>query len=138
MFKPAHIAIVGMVGTYTMLWGFWVAAPWWSVFGTAQLYASMLGLAPEISWGATALIIGAATCYGAAKHAYLWTRWAGSLIWAFWLIVGLLYLAGDWHNTGGITALFFAAYGAYIFINTKLNKELFVHRSDKGVKKKYE
>jgi hypothetical protein len=138
MFKPAHIAIVALVGTYTLLWGLWIAVPGWEVFTTAMLYENMLTLAPEIVWGSIAALIGAVACYGAATHSYICTRLSGSLIWAYWFVIAILYLSADWHNTGGITALFFMVYGAYIFINTKLNRDMFVQKTNNKIKKQYE
>lgn len=125
MFKPAHVAIVALLGMYTTVWGFWIGSPFWETFTTAKVYANMLGAAPEISWGCTALLIGILVCAAAASHSYVLNRLGGGLLFSYWSVVAIMYLTSDWHNTGGITAVFLAIYGAYIFINSKLNRELF-------------
>jgi len=125
MYKPAHLAIVSVAATYTLLWGLWLVFPMWSVFSAAPLYGAMSSIAPEISWGSVALVSGAVALWGATTRSYLWTRIGSAGIFWFWLMVGIMYFLGDFTNTGGITALFWAFYGAYIFLNSKLNRELY-------------
>ena len=39
------------LGIYTILWGLWVANPFWDVFSTAPLYSQLSSIAPEVFWG---------------------------------------------------------------------------------------
>lgn len=118
---PINPAAVIILGIYTMAWGFWVANPFWTVFTQAALYSQLAMLAPEWFWGCLAIACGIVTTYGAIKRRYgplvVGAQTAG---W-HWLMIGIMYFLGDPLNTGGITALVFAVYSAFIYINLRVN-----------------
>lgn len=124
LLKPINPSVIIILGLYTVVWGFWIANPFWSVFGTASLYSAMMQfVANEYFWGGIAIAAGLTTMRGALKPSY-WNLIAGSFV-AFmhWFIIALFYFAGDWMNTGGITALTFAIYSGIIWLNIKVNKD---------------
>lgn len=122
LLKPINPAAVVLLGIYTMMWGLWVIVPFWDVFTTAKLFSVLLALPlPEAFWGGLAMACGSVTTYGAFHRGYeSLTRGAQVAAW-HWLMIACFYFAGDFANTGGITALFFAIYAAYIYLNIKIN-----------------
>lgn len=118
---PINPAAVILLGIYTVLWGFWVANPFWDVFGQAQLYGVLAQVAPEAFWGCLAIVCGLVTVYGAVKRRYgPLVRGASASGW-HWLMICIFYFLGDPLNTGGITALIFAVYAAFVYLNIRVN-----------------
>ena len=123
LLRPLSRGVTVVIAAYTIVWGFWVVNPFWQVFDTAPLYSGLSSVAPEWAWGAFAIICGLASMMTAVSD-----RWNAPTIFTcaaitgwHWSIVGIMYLYGDWHNTGGITALFLAVLCAYVFLNVKQN-----------------
>lgn len=124
--KPINPSVIIILGVYTMLWGIWIINPFWSVFGTAPLYHSMAAIAGEWFWGGIAIIAGIVISRGALKPSYTNLHLGAFVACLHWLAIAILYFAGDWHNTGGLTALTFAVYAAVIWVNIKINKHLYL------------
>lgn len=122
LLKPINKAAIILLGVYTVIWGFWVANPFWHVFTSAPLYSALAGTVPaEWFWGCVAIICGCLTIRGAFRRSYnSLLIGAGAVGW-HWFIISILYFVGDWHNTGGITALFLSLYAAYVYLNIKVN-----------------
>lgn len=125
LLRPVNPSVIIVLGFYTVLWGLWLLSPFWTVFTQAPLYSEMMGLGPEPVWGVIAIISGGFICRGAIKPSYMNLRVGSFVGFMYWLIVGILYLMGDWMNTGGITALTFALYSALIWVNIKVNRAHF-------------
>ena len=121
LLKPINTAAVVLLGVYTILWGFWVGNPFWTVFTQAKLYSVLSGVAPEMFWGALAISVGLLTVHGAVRRSYRALVIGASVQGWHWLMIGIFYLMGDWQNTGGITALIFAIYAAFVYLNIKVN-----------------
>lgn len=122
LLKPVNKSAIILIGMYTFAWGLWVASPFWDVFTSAPLYSALIGVIPaEWFWGSVAILCGLVTIRGALRRSYHSLLAGAGVIGWHWLIISILYFAGDWHNTGGITALFLAFYGAYIYLNLKVN-----------------
>lgn len=118
---PINPAAVILLGIYTVVWGFWVANPFWTVFTQAELYGVLAQVAPEVFWGCLAICCGLLTTYGAVKRRYgPLTRGAQAAGW-HWLMISIFYFMGDPLNTGGITALIFAIYAAFVYLNIRVN-----------------
>lgn len=118
---PINPAAVILLGIYTVMWGFWVANPFWNVFGQAQLYGVLAQVAPEAFWGCLAIVCGFVTIYGAVKRRYgPLVRGAVFSGW-HWSMISIFYFLGDPLNTGGITALIFAVYAAFVYLNIRVN-----------------
>lgn len=125
LFKPINTSAVVILGLFTMLWGSWVAAPWWHVFTRAPVYSYMLSLAPEWVWGTVAIVAGIVMILGVFANSYrslALGSWIGGM---HWLVISVLYFIGDWQNTAGITVMAFAVYSAYIHLNLKINRKHF-------------
>ena len=118
---PINPAAVVLLGIYTVLWGIWVANPFWNVFGQAQLYGVLAQVAPEVFWGCLAIICGTVTIYGAVKRRYGPLVRGASFSGWHWLMISIFYFLGDPLNTGGITALIFAVYAAFVYLNIRVN-----------------
>jgi len=118
---PINPAAVILLGIYTVVWGFWVANPFWTVFTQAPLYSVLADLAPEYFWGGLAMFCGAVTMYGAIKRHYRPLVTGASVMFWHWSMIALFYFMGDPLNTGGITSLIFAVYAAFIYLNIRVN-----------------
>lgn len=123
---PINPAAVILLGIYTTVWGFWLASPFWSVFTQAPLYNTLATLPPavippEYFWGAIAIVCGLITVYGAIKRHYRPLIVGAVVAGWHWFMISVFYFMGDWQNTGGITALIFAVYAAFIYINIRVN-----------------
>lgn len=126
--RPLNPTIIVILGVYTVVWGLWVANPFWTVFTQAPLYAAMAGIAGEWFWGGIAILAGIITSYGAYKPSYF-NMHLGSFVAALhWLVIAIMYFLGDWTNTGGITSLCFAIYASIVWLNVKFNKHLYLNR----------
>lgn len=121
LLKPVNTAAIILLGLYTMLWGFWVGNPFWTVFGTAPIYNQMAKIAPEWGWGLFAIGCGLITAYGAWRPSYRALVTGSGTAFGHWLLICILYFAGDWHNTGGITCLLLSTYAAFIYLNIRVN-----------------
>jgi hypothetical protein len=121
LLRPLNPALIIILGVYTIVWGLWVANPFWEVFSSAELYGALSHIAPEWFWGCLAITAGTVTVYGAVKRHYgPLTRGAQIAGW-HWLMISIFYFIGDPLNTGGITALFLAFYGAVVYLNIRVN-----------------
>lgn len=122
MLRPISKGVTVFVALYTTLWGLWVINPWWDVFSTADLYGGLNGFAPEWFWGFIAVFSGVMAFVSTIDARFPKTAFTAAAVtgW-FWFAVGILYLYGDYHNTGGITGIFLALLCAYIFLNVKAN-----------------
>lgn len=126
LLRPINPAVVVLLGLYTVVWGFWIANPWWEVFIKAPLYsklneATFCLVPPEILWGCLAMVFGAVTIYGAFKRSYRSLLiGAASMMW-HWLMISIFYFLGDPSSTGGITAVFMVIYGAFLWLNLRVN-----------------
>ncbi|HWT40999.1 MAG TPA: hypothetical protein VN081_07100 [Dongiaceae bacterium] len=118
---PINPAAVIILGIYTVVWGIWVSNPLWEVFSHAPLYMKMAAFMPEWAWGVLAIIMGGITIYGAVRRYYAALVRGAASSGFFWLIVAIFYFVGDAANTGGITALVFAVYAFFIYLNIRVN-----------------
>lgn len=131
---PINPAAVVLLGIYTTIWGFWVANPFWTVFSQAPLYDVLASIPPavippEYFWGTIAMVCGCITIYGAIKRSYRPLITGASVAGWHWFMISVFYFLGDAANTGGITALIFAVYGAFVYLNIKVN---FKERKNSG------
>jgi uncharacterized YccA/Bax inhibitor family protein len=127
--EPINPSLIIVLGFYTILWGLWLANPFWSVFPYSGVFAVMGRFATEAVWGIIAVFAGILIARGAIKPNYD-NLVVGALVGFFhWLIIAMFYFAGNWHSTAGLTALVFATYSALIWVNVKVNKSYFKKRS---------
>jgi hypothetical protein len=123
MLKPINTAAIIILGAYTILWGLWVANPFWTVFDQAPIYNWMMQVMPEWIWGVVAILVGLLMVYGVLRHSYK-SLVTGALVGYFhWLVIALMYFGGDWQNTGGVTSFIVAIYCGFIWLNITKNKE---------------
>lgn len=121
LLKPINPAASIILGVYTILWGLWVACPFWSVFARAPLYSVMASLFPEWVWGLFAIFCGSLMVYGATKRSFgALTRGSG-FVGIHWFLIGLCYFLGDWQSTGGITAIMLSVYAGFVYLNIRVN-----------------
>lgn len=123
--QPINTAAISIMGVYTVLWGIWVASPFWDAFERAEAFSIMAHVAPEHVWGVVALIVGCIMIRGVMKRSYR-ALTIGALAGFFqWITVCGFFFFGDWQNTGGITYLMIAAYCGFIWLNLRVNKAHF-------------
>lgn len=125
LFRPINKAAISIMASFTLLWGCWVANPWWTVFTTAPLFNAMSLLAPEWVWGVTAIVVGIAMLAGVIRMSYRSLMMGASAGFYFWICASIAFFLGDWQNTGGITLLMIALYCGYIALNLRVNCEEF-------------
>lgn len=123
---PINPAAVVILGIYTVCWGLWVANPFWTVFTQAPLYSTLATAAPdfvpaEVFWGCVAIFCGLVITYGAVRRRYRPLIVGAATAGWHWFMISFFYFMGDWQNTGGITALVLCIYGAFIYINIRVN-----------------
>ena len=123
---PINPAAVIILGLYTTVWGLWLANPFWSVFSQAPLYDVLATVPPDVFpaeffWGTIAIVCGCIITYGAYKRYYRPLIIGASVATWHWLMIAVFYFWGDWQNTGGITSLMLAVYGAFIYLNVRTN-----------------
>lgn len=121
LLKPINTTAIIVLGLYTVLWGLWLAAPWWDVFSRAPLYSHLAHTLPETIWGLIAISCGLVTVYGALHPSYKALSIGSTVAFFHWFIISIFYFWGDWQNTGGITALTFSTYALFIHLNVKVN-----------------
>lgn len=129
---PINPAVVVLLGIFTTVWGFWVANPFWTVFSQAALFnamnsaefvqwVGMIGISPEVFWGGIAMVCGVFIIHGAVKRSYKSLIRGSTIAFFHWLAISIMFFLGDWMNTGGITAGIFAIYGAFLWVNIRVN-----------------
>jgi hypothetical protein len=118
---PINTTAIILLAIYTVVWGFWLANPWWHAFNRAALYSEMADFAPEWAWGFFAVFCGLVTAYGAIHPSYRALVIGAGAAFIHWLLIAIFYFWGDWQNTGGITSLTFAIYAAYTYLNVRVN-----------------
>ena len=120
--QPINPSLVALLGLYTLVWGFWVANPWWDVFSHAPLYSEMAKY-PEWAWGAFAIFSGLEILRGVVRNRNKDLRRGAFIGFFHWLVVTLMYFAGDWRNTGGITSLTICVYCLVVYLNYRRNRD---------------
>lgn len=114
--NPAFTSVLGMLG---VVWGCWVASPWWNVFESASAFQSTR--LPEWFFGSLAILVGVAVIYGSLRPSFYSLAIGSGLASAFWFWVSLSLLIGDWSNTGWVTYFFVSVYGTLIYLNVRVN-----------------
>ena len=128
MLQPINIAAILIMGAFTVLWGLWVANPFWRAFNSADMFSVMANYAPEWAWGTASILVGLTMIYGVWKLSYKSLTRGALTGFLFWIVVSLFFFLGDWQNTGGITYGMIAVYCGFIRINLAANKKDFAFR----------
>lgn len=117
--KPINKVAAVVLSIYTFLWGFWIANPFWNVFGNTHVYDWLASIAPEPYWGSMAMAVGSIMTYGVIRGSQKSLTIGAFVGFIHWLIISMGYFAGDWKNPGGITACAMALYCAAIYLNIR-------------------
>jgi hypothetical protein len=125
--EPINTGAVIILGVYTLLWGIWIANPWWSVFNHAMSYSWLAGtdildIPPEYFWGFNAIIFSGFMIYGVVRGSHRSLTHGAFAGFIHWALVSVGFLIGDWQTTEGITALMVSFYCAYVYLNLMINK----------------
>lgn len=122
LMQPINTSLIALLGAYTMLWGLWLASPFWTVFDAAPLYSKMEHF-PEWAWGAFAMYAGIEIIRGVILNRNGPLKRGAFIGYFHWFIVTLMYFFGDWRSTGGITSLVICMYCFIIFLNYRKNSD---------------
>ncbi|WMI33423.1 membrane protein [Streptomyces phage Phredrick] len=117
--RPVNKVAAATLSVYTFLWGLWLASPFWEVFSGAHVYSWLDSVASETIWGILAMAAGAAMTYGLVKGSENSLTIGAFVGFLHWLVIGMGYFAGDWHNTGGLTSSAMAIFCAAIYLNMR-------------------
>lgn len=118
---PINPALVVLLGIYTVVWGLWIANPFWDVFATAPLFSAMANVASEYVWGGIAIVAGIVIIAGSYIRSYGALTRGSAVAFLHWFIISIMYFMGDPLNTGGITSLVIALYAAMVYWNIRIN-----------------
>ena len=123
LIKPINTAAVIILGITTVLWGAWVAIPFWNTFTSAHIYQYMTFM-PESIWGAMAICVGLLMINGVLKDVYR-SLLLGSMVGGiFWFVISVFFFAGDYTNTAGIIYLMLGVYCGFINLNIRVNQRI--------------
>ena len=122
--QPINTAAVMILGVFTVLWGAWVASPFWEVFTRAAAF-EYFQIMPEWAWGGIAISAGSAMIYGVLRSSYRSLTMGAMVGFLHWLVITVFFFAGDWQNTGGVTYMMIAVYCAFIRLNLGANRKTF-------------
>lgn len=120
---PLNTAATTVLAVFTLLWGLWVASPFWDVFERAELYSALIGVLPEVAWGGIAILCGVAMLWGVLHDGSKWLARGSFVGFVHWLVITGGYFAGDWQNTGGVTTLTIALLCALTYLNNRVNRD---------------
>ncbi len=120
LIRPINKVAAMTLSIYTLVWGVWLASPFWNVFTTAPIYAELRDIAPELAWGLLAIGVGLVMIYGVLRHSKKSLTSGAFAGFIHWLLIAFYYFVGDWRNTGGITSAAMALYCASIYLNLKV------------------
>lgn len=126
--QPINTAAIVIMGAFTVLWGAWVANPFWRAFNSADMFSVMAQYAPEWAWGCAAMAVGITMIHGVWRRSYSSLALGSFVGFLFWIIVSLFFFLGDWQNTGGITYGMIAVYCGFIRTNLYVNRSNFAFR----------
>lgn len=125
MMRPINTNIISLLGFSTILWGIWIANPFWTVFDKSSAFDHMHFMG-ESAWGIIAIACGLLTLRGAFKPSYQ-NLHIGSFAAAIqWLAVSAGWLTGDWQNPAWIFSLTFCVYASVVSLNIFVNKHLYI------------
>jgi hypothetical protein len=117
--RPINRVAAVTLSVYTFLWGCWLASPFWSVFAGTKMFDWLSSVGNEYFWGGLAISVGAVMTYGVARGSRN-SLTAGAFVgFIYWLLISIGYFAGDWKNTGGLTAAAMAIFCAAIYLNLR-------------------
>lgn len=119
--RPINTSVIVLLGIYTVVWGIWLANPFWSAFQSAKLFSALGLVAPEVFWGTLAIVCGCITIFGVFRGSYRALTTGAATAGFHWMMIAVFYFIGDWMNTGGITSLTFAIYAGFIYLNLRVN-----------------
>lgn len=128
MFRPINKAASAILGLFSILWGFWVANPWWEVFDSAQVYHVLNWLAPEWLWGTVPLVLGFLMLIGMKKGKFKFLTRGVLFGFYFWLFTASCLFIGDWQNTAGVAYSMIALYCGYVALNLSINRDYYLEK----------
>lgn len=131
--RPINKVAAVTLSVYTFLWGLWLISPFWEVFQRAGVYEWLSSVAPESMWGLFAVSVGMVMTYGVIKSSYNSLTIGAFAGFIHWLIIAMGYFAGDWRNTGGITAAAMAIYCAAIYLTLRVSHKNLAFKKDSDI-----
>ena len=126
MFRPINKSASIILGLTSIVWGFWVANPFWEVFDQAQVYHVMNWLADEWAWGLVPMVIGSAMVFAMIADKFDTLLIAVRAGFYFWVFTASCFFIGDWQNTAGIIYSMVALYCGYVALNLSINRDYYV------------
>lgn len=125
MFRPINKSASAILGVFSIVWGFWLANPFWSVFSSEEVF-EIMRILPETAWGTLAMALGVAILMGMKGSRFSLLKWAVRAGFYFWLFVAIASLVGDWASPVGPTMLMITSYMGYVALNLSINTSYFI------------
>lgn len=107
-----------------ILWGTWVASPFWDSFGTVDAYSILVQIAPGRAFGMGAILLGFLQVIGAHYLLMSLRKVAAMITLFFWILLSLAIFAGNFHSTGAVGYLIFAVMNIAIFYELSLRRSM--------------
>ena len=133
LLRPINKVAAITLSVYTFLWGVWLALPFWDVFNQSTIYSWLDSIAPEAVWGWAAIVVGIIMTYGVIRTSYNSLTIGAFVGFIHWLIIAIGYYAGNWQNTGGLTATAMAIYCAAIYLSMRVNHTHLAFEKDSDI-----
>lgn len=104
-----------IAASFAFWWGFWVASPWWVVFGTSPTYALMGVVAPDFVWGGSLMVAGAALGYSSLRMFSAAKQMALLFLVGYFVFVACVFGVSNIGSTAPITYLHVAGTYAWLW-----------------------
>lgn len=93
--KPVNTFAALILGIFTMIWGIWIANPFWTVFDKADVYSWLSSVAPESFWGSLGMLCGFFIIFGIIRHTYASLTTGAFIGFVHWGLIAFGYFKGD-------------------------------------------
>lgn len=120
LLQPINTSLALLIGVYNLLTGLWLCLPFNSIENILETYGT-----EEHQLGIWLIIVGLITSVAVIASKYEYLLIGSFLSFVTWLAALILLLFSNIAGVGWITALVISGYCGMIFINLRVNRELY-------------